>query len=204
MQNLEYILLACMQILKRHLNVVQSELAVFVPGFWCIIKLWSVHCACGVMPGVGGHWCYKTCGGALMSGQWHSNQFSTSLCSFLLSVFCWNHRTEIYLTGDWLFGAMLAKVSQFPLFRGINLDLATCLRPFRTRGSRSGVKVVKLRYGHVTQKARSRDFHVFVLLSFCLFLHCVFSNAVSFSHAHTCTHTQLCACIMFFDALILI
>lgn len=155
------------------------------------------------MPGVGAHWCYKICGGALMSGQWHSNQFSTSLCSFLSSVFCWHHRTEIYLTGDWLFGALLAEVSQFPLFRGINLDLAMCLRPFRTRGSRSCVKVVKRRYGHVTRAARCRDFHVcfvffppltFFLLVFTL---CVFKCCLFLSCSHTYTHSQLCACIIF-------
>lgn len=135
------------------------------------------------------------CGCALISGQWDlKSVFYFSLFFPITPVFCWNHRTEIYLTGDWLFGALLAEVSQFPLFRGINLDLATCLRPFRTRGSSSGGKS-----GQASPRSRrlsdSLQRLLFSPLSFCLFLQCVFfkcclSLPCSLSHTHSavCLH----------------
>ncbi len=108
------------------------------------------------------------------------------------------------LSHGWLiFGALLAEVSQFPLFRGINLDLATCLRPFRTRGSRSGVKVVKRRYGHVTRVARCRDFHFFFVCFFsshflfaCFYIVCFQMLSLSLMLTHV--HTLSCVCCIIF------
>lgn len=130
--------------------------------------------------------------------QWNLNQYFTLLFSSLLSVFCWNHRTEIYLTGDWLFGALLAEVSQFPLFRGIIWTWQCALGPSGQETAVPVVKMVKRHYGHVAWVTHCRDFcGGFSSFFFSLVFTLSFSNAVFLSHALSHTLTQLCVCIIF-------
>lgn len=79
-----------------------------------------------------------------------------------------------------------------PLLPRDNLDLATCLRPFRTRDSSSGGKD-GLSVTTVTSPEwlTAETFVGFFLLSFCLFLHCLF-QMLSFSLMLSHTHSFSC------------
>lgn len=133
-----------------------------------------------------------------LSVQWNLDQYFTLHFSSLLSVFCWNHRTEIYLTGDWLFGALLAEVSQFPLFRGIIWTWQRALGPSGQETAVPVVKMVKRHYGHVAWVTHCRDFCGFFSSFFLLFFFfyiVFFKCCLSLSCSLSLTHTHSAVCL---------